>query len=243
MLSRSQADADGVRPLRAIPRDRLIDRAKDAIKDFIVASRLAPGDRLPSESDLARSLDVSRNIVRQAVSSLETLGMVRVEHGRGTYVADIASTDVFRQVAAWIDTEELSDDEFVQVRAIFDRGIFELVMERASEHELDQLEALAVELHDTEGEDELHRRHDHFHQVLLEATGNRFLVTIGTILYRFFWTIAYEGPHVHRHSWPSMREGHLALVRLLRTRRRESIQAMIDVHLTTSSPLAGAPGG
>ena len=137
----------------------------------------------------------------------------------------------------------MSDAEFVQVRSIFERGVFQLVMERASERELDELEALAIELHDTsEGEEELRRRHDHFHQMLLEATGNRFLVTIGTILYRFFWSIAYEGPHVHRHSWARMREGHLALVRLLRTRSRESIDAMIDLHLTTSSPVAGEPG-
>ena len=72
----------GREPLRTLPRERLIDRATEAIKAHILANELKGGDRLPAETELARSLGVSRNVVRQAVSSLETLGVVRVAHGR-----------------------------------------------------------------------------------------------------------------------------------------------------------------
>ena len=126
------------RPLRTLGRERLIDRAVEAIKDYILANELQGGDRLPSEQDLARALGVSRNVVRQAVSSLETLGIVRAAQGRGIYVADLADTDVFRQLAAWLDTGDLDDAEYYQVRAIFERGIFELLLDNASDADLDR---------------------------------------------------------------------------------------------------------
>jgi len=222
-------------PLRILPRERLIDRATVAIKDHILANRLSGGDKLPSESELARSLGVSRNVVRQAVSSLETLGIVRVAHGRGIYVADVADTDIFRQLASWIDTSELDNGEFVRVRSIFERGIFEMVIERASDADLDHLESLAVAMRDATTTEDVDRLHDEFHQALLAATGNRFLMTLGTILYRFFWSVGYTSPHVHRVPEQGLRHSHFPLVELLRHRNRDEIPKIVAVHLGIAS--------
>jgi len=221
-------------PLRILPRERLIDRATVAIKDHILANRLSGGDKLPSEFELARSLGVSRNVVRQAVSSLETLGIVRVAHGRGIYVADVADTDIFRQLASWIDTSELDNDEFVRVRSIFDRGILEMVIERASDADLDHLDALAVAIRDASTVEEVDRLHDEFHQSMLATTGNRFLMTLGTILNRFFWSVAYGGPHIHRVETHGLQTSHIRVVELLRRRCLADIPRIVDVHLGVS---------
>jgi GntR family transcriptional repressor for pyruvate dehydrogenase complex len=208
----------------------LIDRAVEAIKDYILANELQGGDRLPSEQDLARSLGVSRNVVRQAVSSLETLGIVRAAQGRGVYVADLADTDVFRQLAAWLDTSDLDDGEYFQVRAIFERGIFELLLANASEADLDRIEAAARALDEAADDAELQRLHDAFHQACLAATGNRFLRTMGTILYRFFWKVAAIGPRVRRVDAAGLRSSHLEIARLLRRRHRDDVARLIDLH-------------
>src|SRR4051812_5929963 len=51
---------------------------------------LARGERLPSERDLARTLDVSRASVREAIASLQVQGVVETRPGAGTYVAAVA---------------------------------------------------------------------------------------------------------------------------------------------------------
>ncbi len=238
-----QASVSTPEPLRTLRRERLLDRATEAIKDYILSNRLSGGDRLPSEAELARSLGVSRNVIRQAISSLEALGIVHVAQGRGIYVGDVADTDVFRQLASWIDTSELNNDEFIETRAIVDRGIFELVMERASDADFDQLEALAVALHDASTPDEVQRLHDEFHRALLATTGNRFLMTLGTILNRFFWSVAYTGPHVHRVTTDGLRHSHLRVVQMLRRRCREEIPAIILLHASDpESHDQAAPG-
>jgi GntR family transcriptional repressor for pyruvate dehydrogenase complex len=58
------------------------------IADMIRSGRYAPGARLPSERKLAEQLQVSRTSVREALSRLETFGLLESRHGLGTFVKD-----------------------------------------------------------------------------------------------------------------------------------------------------------
>ena len=83
-----------------------IDKAADrppyrqiaaALREAITAGRLAPGDRLPSESELVERYDVARMTARQAIQELRTEGLVVSEHGRGVFVR---SVPVVRRLAS-----------------------------------------------------------------------------------------------------------------------------------------------
>jgi GntR family transcriptional regulator len=60
----------------------------DTLRDRIVDGELSPGDRLPSEPDLAKVLGVSRASIRAAITLLEEDGFVRRRRGSGTYIAN-----------------------------------------------------------------------------------------------------------------------------------------------------------
>lgn len=60
----------------------------EQILQLIAESNLRPGDRMPTENELAARLDTSRTVVREAVKILSAIGRVRVQKGRGLYVAD-----------------------------------------------------------------------------------------------------------------------------------------------------------
>jgi GntR family transcriptional regulator, transcriptional repressor for pyruvate dehydrogenase complex len=62
--------------------------AAERILQFIADSGLRPGDRLPTEFELARELSVSRTVAREAIKILSAIGRVRAQRGRGLYVAD-----------------------------------------------------------------------------------------------------------------------------------------------------------
>lgn len=66
----------------------LYSQLVNIIKRNITAGTLAPGDLIPSESELCKTFDISRSTVRQAVSMLEDEGLVIRKQGRGTYVAE-----------------------------------------------------------------------------------------------------------------------------------------------------------
>ena len=218
--------------LRVVTRTRLTDQTADALREYILTARLAPGTRLPAETALADSLGVSRNVLRQAVASLEGLGMLRVTQGSGTYVADHADTDVFRQIAAWMAPETLSEPDYLEVRAIWERGIYALVMDRAGPTDLDRLEELADAILEADDADEAATRHDKFHDALLRLTGNQFLVTMGTILHRFFWEFGYRDSAVRKPPSQRLLESHRSIVRMLRSGDQADIERMIELHLT-----------
>lgn len=60
----------------------------ERILQLIAGLRLQPGDRMPTEVELAARLGTSRTVVREAVKILSALGRVRAQKGRGLYVAD-----------------------------------------------------------------------------------------------------------------------------------------------------------
>ena len=66
----------------------LWQQVADDLRDQITSSRLAPGARLPSETDLGYQYGVSRVTVRHAIQALADDGLVEAVHGRGTFVTD-----------------------------------------------------------------------------------------------------------------------------------------------------------
>ena len=74
------------RPLSPLRRERLYESLAEHISAFIDAQGLGPGDRLPSERQLAADLGVSRATLARALASLETRGVIEVRHGVGALV-------------------------------------------------------------------------------------------------------------------------------------------------------------
>jgi GntR family transcriptional regulator len=69
-------------------RSLLRDEIRLAIVEKINRGELSPGDRLSSETELARQLNVSRNSVREALQALERDGLIEKRHGVGTFVTE-----------------------------------------------------------------------------------------------------------------------------------------------------------
>ncbi len=76
----------------------------DAIGDRVRAGRLAPGAKLPTESEIMAEFGVSRTVVREAISKLQAAGVVQTRHGIGTFVAGVGDATPFRIGAEQLET-------------------------------------------------------------------------------------------------------------------------------------------
>ncbi|RRY11703.1 FadR/GntR family transcriptional regulator [Brucella anthropi] len=78
--------ADWLSDTHPVTRKNAAEVVFDDIRSAITSGRLAVGTRLPSETQLAGRFGVSRPIVREALRSLQTLGLTQTRTGSGTYV-------------------------------------------------------------------------------------------------------------------------------------------------------------
>lgn len=217
--------------LRALQRKRLLDHTVEAIKEYVRENSLRVGDRLPSENELADKLQVSRNVVRQALSSLEGSGIVRIEHGRGAFISEpSANRDLFENLSLWLDLDNLDTDTYYQIRLGLEQGLLQLVIDHATEQDLQELEALASEM-ERRSPDNLGSLHKDFHRVLLKASGNRYLVSIGTLLYEYTFWVTANAPNVRRIPPNDLPRVHTYLVAGLRKRDPALIPQLIAVHV------------
>jgi GntR family transcriptional repressor for pyruvate dehydrogenase complex len=68
----------------------------DALGERIRDGRLAPGDKLPTEAAIMAEFEVSRTVVREAISKLQAAGQVQTRHGIGTFVIGLGDGGGFR---------------------------------------------------------------------------------------------------------------------------------------------------
>jgi len=82
----------------------LAQRVVAGLKDKILAGDLAPGSKLPSESELVAEYAVSRTVVREAVTRLRAEGLVETQQGRGSFVLAVPEASSFSMEASAIRT-------------------------------------------------------------------------------------------------------------------------------------------
>ncbi len=77
--------------LKPIKQKKLFEEISDQIRELILKGEFKPGDKLPSERDLAGIFSVSRPPVREAINALTAMGFLEKHHGEGTIVKSIVS--------------------------------------------------------------------------------------------------------------------------------------------------------
>jgi GntR family transcriptional repressor for pyruvate dehydrogenase complex len=166
---------------RVIKSQRLSDDAVEQIVNLIRAGRLGPGDRLPSERDLRDSLGVSRASVREAVRTLETMGILRVSPGRGTFVREDLVQGGVSLSDGWLSTHYTDVLDLLEMRETLEVKAAALAAERATGDQVAaiqaQLDGIAYAIANS-GIEEMTAADAAFHNRIAEAAGNRILVGV-----------------------------------------------------------------
>ncbi|MGH9213587.1 MAG: FadR/GntR family transcriptional regulator [Acidimicrobiales bacterium] len=178
----------------------------------LVLGELEPGSELPSESELAEQLGVSRLTVREATKSLQARRLVDIRQGRRPMVAHPNAGPIgdFFSAAVRRDARRLMD--LLEVRRALEVHIASLAATTASRAAIAAAEATLVAMREA-GDDRaaFHESDIHFHECLAEGSGNQLLC---------FLIEAMEEP-LRAARLQSM-EGHLA--------RGGSVEDVIEAH-------------
>ncbi|HSW07654.1 FadR/GntR family transcriptional regulator [Aquabacterium sp.] len=153
-------------------RETLADRLAERLSAQIQRGTLAPGDRLPTEAQLAATHGVSRSVVREAVHRIKSRGLLVSRQGSGVFVSAPAQHQALEFDPAVLESVE-AVVQVVEVRRVLEGEIAALAAERATRAQLTALkqalaaiDAASAAGHDGVAEDLA------FHRAIGEATGN-----------------------------------------------------------------------
>ena len=161
-------------------RPLLVDQVMGLLSDYIRRDGLSPGDRLPSEAELAEQMQCSRNVLREAVGRMTSLGLVGVRRGSGMFVG---TTDAVRSCALLLRSSlaiSVNDlVEFTEFRRALEGYAARQATSKATDGELSELDAMAKAIDDPDiTREESLKRDSAFHLRLMEIGGNRLMATI-----------------------------------------------------------------
>lgn len=202
---------------------------------YLQERRLQPGDRLPSERDLAERLGVGRNAVREALATLVTLRMVESRPNSGVYLRHMARDSSFEAMVMLADMgatptpEEVA--ETMEVRAHLEALAVRLACERRTDDDLLRLGAVMAQTDAVlaEGGNIVQVDTD-FHIALVDATHNSVLVRV---LNAFYCLTARRRQMLFEdraHGLASCKD-HRKLLALVRQRDAAKAEALILKHM------------
>ncbi len=167
-----------------------VEMVIERIKTLIVERKLNPGDRLPNEFELTRSLSVSRGTLREAMKILESYGIVEIRRGNGTFVSASAGKYLFEPLLFQLLFTTADRRKLRDLRELFELGLVRFVIRDAGSEQLDALEeACSVMERCVERNAdprELVEADLLFHRALGRATGNELMARIYEFVLEFF---------------------------------------------------------
>jgi GntR family transcriptional repressor for pyruvate dehydrogenase complex len=146
---------------------------------MIASGHLKAGARLPPERELAQLFGVGRCTLREAVRALESLGLVDVRAGEGTFLTESDAAPMRSYFSPELFSEWSKRLNLFELRAVLEPGLASLAARRVTPYHLTKMrevlekQALRVQRGDSGMEEDVT-----FHRLIAEATGNPALIEI-----------------------------------------------------------------
>jgi DNA-binding FadR family transcriptional regulator len=166
----------GTPPLSAAVQKQIID--------MILKNDMKPGDRLPTESELCRRLNVSRGTVREAVKALISQNVLVVRQGSGTFISPRQGVSSDPLGLTFLKHDQQLALDLLDVRLMLEPNIAELAAIRATARELRIIEQQCNTVQELIEKEEPYQQADvEFHRRIAQASHNQVVSTLVPVIH------------------------------------------------------------
>lgn len=157
---------------------RYLDIVRD-IRDMIRHENIKPGDRIPSERELAETMQVGRSTLREALRSLELLGLIETRRGEGTFLSDHRNHKLVEVLSTFVLQDNQSHEDVWETRLLHEVAAIQAICQNEAASQMRVWESLRLRL-----KDESFMRED-FVRELMVLSGNRLSLKIWFLLKQY----------------------------------------------------------
>jgi len=203
------------------------------LREMIQHGELRPGDRLPPERDLAKSLGVSRPTLRAGIRSLAAVGILQSRQGAGTFVVNTEGppsldSSPLRLMAA---LHGFTTGEMFEARLSLEMAIAGLAAERATGDQMASISEELTGMYASLDEPEQYLVHDmRFHQMIAAASGNGILTALMNMVATILFDVRRKTVN-RAHDLKESAEMHRQIYRAIRDRNSEEARLAMRDHL------------
>lgn len=213
----------------------LVDLVEESLLKYIKEQNLKPGDRLLHEDELAEKLGVGRNVVREALSRLRSLGMLDSRKRRGIVLQE---PDIKKNLEKLINPQMLSLDTIInllELRYTLEIGIIPTLFDRITSQDVQELDDILM--NETHREDVRVAINDEllFHSRVYKIIGNQMIMELQQVLipiYRFIDEHYHEFETFNKKiKEKKLQASHHDIIECLKKKEKEEYEAVIKRHL------------
>src|SRR5699024_2436186 len=144
------------------------------IKQLAKEGKVSFGGRIPSERELMNTLGLSRNSIREALRSMENMGLIESRQGQGNFLVNHMGRSLNSVFSMLLFMGESDYVEISQLRRFIEIGAYLLAVKKAEEEDISRLEEIWKGIEECSGEEKV-RRDKQFHDEIIRISGNRLL--------------------------------------------------------------------
>jgi GntR family transcriptional repressor for pyruvate dehydrogenase complex len=234
----------------ATAHSQLTMQVVEYVRGLIDRGELHPGDRLPPERELARSLKISRSSLRSGIGFLSAMGVLKSRHGAGTFVSSGPAALDSQSLSVLGSLHHFLPWQMFEARLVLEANIAALAAERATDEHIAELAEEVAEMYAALDDPQEYLIHDvRFHRTIAKAAANPILgalmETIASNLYDNRQVTVEnsldlkQSAEMHREIYRAIRshnplqarkamEEHLNLARMSQAAESETRQTVMD---------------
>ncbi len=215
-----------------IKKQNIYELVIEHLQQYILDNALRPGDRLPTEAELAEQFGVGRQAIREAMKVLESVGVVETRPRDGSRLKELNVRPLTEHLRFMLELDGVSLQEMATSRCVIECAVLPLVLENADETDFQRLADSIERMQQSFGDEARYFQADmDFHKALLKATKNRVMQGFGSVLHEFFMELSsrmVSTPEVKQKS----SEDHQHIYQALRAKDVHTARQVMDRHLS-----------
>jgi len=217
--------------LEAVRKERRYEQVAEQIQNLIAQGTLKPGDRLPPERELAARFGVARSSIRDAVRTLEVMGILEPRQGHGTVVRDLSADSLVVPLATVLVRKRELVSELLDVRRMLEPGLAARAAKNATPDEVMELEDILRRQADKlrRGEPSIEEDSE-FHYAIGKAARNSVVLKVLDILMDLLRESRARSLQATGRPERSY-AGHMRVLRAIKRRDPEAAEKAVRKHL------------
>lgn len=213
-----------------IRKNKVYEEVAKQIERLILA-KLKPGDKLPSERELAETLQVSRSSIRDAIRGLELMGLVEPRQGAGTIVREPASEASPNPFASALERRRELVGELLDFRKMLEPPLAARAASHATPEEISEMEEILQRQEQKQIRGEAAIAEDaEFHYNIALASGNSVVLKVLDILMDLLRDTRERSLQVEGRAQKSL-AGHRRILAAIKRRDAEAAKSAMRRHI------------